>query len=481
MFQKHKWAETILVYGLVILCTAVLVSLCFNDGLDYDESFSYSIIRDNSFFRIPEGLLASPFSDVIPLWYMMLKAWTMIFGDSFVVCKMFTVAGNTATMLLGATVVRKNWGFKTAVLFIVPAGLAPGLQHIGVNIRMYSWTVFLVTACALCAYEIQKNSKKWQLWVLFFLLTVSGLFCHHFTGFSYLFIYLYLLIELCKHDKKAIWKVVVCGIFALVPFAVWLSISNFFALRSNTGMRFDSKLNLYEFFQFVFQTSIPKSMEIGVSIFVLTAIMFFLLRKRFQERERGFVVTCLLSFILSYVLSAIMASFSAHFIIPRHTMHALALLWLGIAIVLPRINTAICVFGMSYLVAMCGAAYSYQHNVEYLTIPYLEETEAFIAENMMPGDVVIYNVDGMFATLYGCYMPQQEFMNFFQLSDEDIQALAGKRVWFFLCRPDFFTEEQESQFHITYENMGHYGFQIISDCTDFDLLRIEVQGRENVQ
>lgn len=476
VMQKYNWIKAILAYGTVLCCTVVLVSLCFNEGLDYDEAFSYSIIRDNTFWGIPGGLLDSSYNDVIPLWYMLLKAWTILFGDSFVVCKMFTVAGSVATMLLGASIVRRNWGLRTAILFIIPAGLAPSLMHVGVNIRTYSWTVFLITACALTAYELAGNSDKLKLWFALFLLTAAGLFCHHFTAFNYLFIYLYLFESLFRRDKKKIWKMMICGIGALVPFSLWLIVSDFFSLTETAGAEVGSKVDLYELFQAIFETTDEWSMEIGVGIFALTIVMFVLLGKRFQEGERGFVWLCLFSFIASYVLSALLASASSHFIVPRHTMHAMALLWLGIAVVLPRINKAAFLSGLLYLIAMCGDNYDLQYNWEYATIPYLEETKEFIAENMETGDIVISNVDGRFATVYGCYMPEQEFLTLWQMTDDDIQALTGKRVWFFLCNSDFFTEAQQEKYHIVYENRGHYGFQIIDNCTDFDLLWIEIQG-----
>lgn len=126
---------------------------------------------------------------------------------------------------------------------------------------------------------------------------------------------------------------------------------------------------------------------------------------------------------------------------------------------------------------MCGANYQDSYRTEYNTIPYLEETKEFIADNMQPGDIVIYNTtEEMYHTLYGCYMTEQEFLHFPEIDDADIQELAGKRVWFALSRPDFFTEEQQQKYGITYENKGHYGFQIIADCTDFDLLWVEIKG-----
>lgn len=80
LLQRYSWIKWLLVYGTVVFCTAVLISLCFNEGLDYDESFSFSIVHDNKLGGIAEGILASPYNDVIPLWYIALKIWTCILG-----------------------------------------------------------------------------------------------------------------------------------------------------------------------------------------------------------------------------------------------------------------------------------------------------------------------------------------------------------------------------------------------------------------
>lgn len=476
--RKHNKIKQIFLYGVVLCCSAVLVSLCFNEGIDYDEAFSFSIIHHSpDVTGVIDELLASPYSDVIPLWYMALKLWTMIFGESFVVCKMFTVLGSVCTMMLGATVVRRNWGFKTALLFIIPAGLAPGLMHVGVNIRTYSWTVFLVTACALTAYEIVRRPKCRQLWLLLFLTTVTGLLCHHFTAFSYLFIYLYLFVELLRREQKSVWKLFACGFAALIPFGIWLYISDFLRMSDAEGELLGTKkVLLYDWKEFIFQTFIPKSADMGMLILILGVVLFVLFWKRFEKQDRSFILLGLFVFLCSYVLSAILSTASNHFIAPRHTMHTQALLWLGLAIILSRINVGVYLSGLLYVIGLCGSNYSENYNVEYQTSPYLEETKAFIAENMQAEDIVIFNSDKMFATVYECYMPNREYVYFPEMTEEDIQSLAGKRVWFMLCRPDFFSEEQQQQYGITYENMGHYGFQLIADCTDFDMLRIEIEG-----
>lgn len=473
LLKRAKWVKQVLLYAIVVVCTAVLISLCFNEGVDFDEAFSYRMVHDNSIPEIVHNLMTTEYRDIIPLWYCAMKVWVTFFGESFFAYKMFTILGNVATMLLGTTIVRRNWGYKTAVLFAIPAGIAPAIMHIGINIRTYSWTVFLVTACALIAYQITLKSDSKKMWGLLFITTLAGLFCHHFTAFAHLFIYVYLLIALFIKDRKSVWKVIACGGGALVPFIWWLLASGFFTLTTGTHDDVNlSKLSLYDFFQFTFKTSYKETVALGFFFFVLMVIVAICLRKRFESNLWGFVLICLNMFIVSYFVSAILSSLSSHFITPRHTMHSIALLWLGVAILLPRINKAICVWGLCFIIGLCTLGYELCYNTEYKTIPYLEETQAFIEKNMQPGDIVIYNAEEKFDLLYGCYMPEQEFLHLTEV--QELKEYAGKRVWFFMCTQEFFTEEQMQDYNITYENVGHYGFQIIENCTDFDLLRVHV-------
>jgi hypothetical protein len=74
-------------------------------------------------------------------------------------------------------------------------------------------------------------------------------------------------------------------------------------------------------------------------------------------------------------------------------------------------------------------------------------------------------------------MPDQTFIPLKKVGD--IQELAGKRVWYFSTDWQvFFSEDDVETYGITSQNMGHYGFQIMDNCTDFDILRLEIRGAE---
>ena len=116
------------------------------------------------------------------------------------------------------------------------------------------------------------------------------------------------------------------------------------------------------------------------------------------------------------------------------------------------------------------SSYGISYHEEYSTIPHLEETKAFIAENMEPGDVVVYDTDSRFGQLFGCYMPDQIFYTMEEVPD--LEELVGKRVWYFQCFGHLL--EESDKYTVTYENMGHYGFQYMDGNTDFDILKVNI-------
>ena len=192
--KKHK-IETIALWMILILCTAVLFSLCLNEGIDYDEAYSYRTAHDNTMLGIIRVVLDAHDTDV-PVWYMGLRLWSFLVGDGIIAYKMFALLGTVLSMLLGPTVIRKQWGSKTAALYMILVSLSPAMMKISVNNRMYSWTVFGVTVCGLTAYFLREHMNSRILWMILFLTTFCGIFSHYFTAFSYLFIYLLSLIHI---------------------------------------------------------------------------------------------------------------------------------------------------------------------------------------------------------------------------------------------------------------------------------------------
>lgn len=458
--------------------TAILITLCFDEGVDLDEAYSYTTVRGNSLLGIGRDILAANDTDV-PLYYIGLYLWTRVFGESFLACRLFSVAGTVASMLLGVTVIRRLWGNRTSFLFLLFSGLTPAMIHVGVNIRMYSWTIFLITLCALEIYFLVREPDRGRLWFALSLTTFAGLFSHYFTAFSYMFLYLWLLLEMIHRKQRGIWKLFLCGGIPLIPTAVWFAASGILQFAgSENGASYVQNISWETFFSFLFFTRLEYSVLLGSGVFLLALFALFGLRKKYGGTEWRFIFFSLLNMPCSYVAAGVAASLGSHFFIPRHVMHSIGLLWLAMAIILSRVNLPTYGFSILFTAVMAGAAYRAEYALSYDTTPYLEDTMKFAADHFQEGDIVIYNADGRFGMLYSCYLPELTYLCFWELDDpeEMLREAEGERVWFFQSQERWFSAEIIERFGITYENLGHYGFQIMDGSTEFDVLRLEIRG-----
>ncbi|MBR1772142.1 MAG: glycosyltransferase family 39 protein [Lachnospiraceae bacterium] len=506
-WKEQNWVWMILLCTVLVICVGILLTLCADEGIDYDEAYSYQAARDYTQLGIVQKMIDDYDTDV-PLYYNALRIWISLFGGighRFFAARLFSVAGAVASMLLGITVVRRNWGGWTALFFMIATTLAPAMLHVSVNIRMYSWTNFLVTAAALLVYGILQAPERKSRWILLGLCTAAGLFSHYFTAFAFALLYLFLLVALLRRGSKSWRSVFVCGGLPVAALVGWMVVSGFFHfVKTDSGEVEIKKLTVKGLLYYLFQTDMQYDLAIGVTLvataFVGAAVCLCLFagRRKAQgsdghtmrnsvntedvqaDRLLGcYAMMCIAVVFISYFAGLLLSSFASHFFIARHIMHATGIMWLGVAIVLPRISWQTYAAGLLVLLCMCHANYDRQYESAYRDTPYLEDTKVFIATQMEPGDIVIYSSPKQYYRLYLCYMPEQEFLWLKELTDDQIQALAGRRVWYFSTNwKEYFTDEQVERFAIRSENVGHYGFQIMNNCTDFDLLRLTIGGAQ---
>lgn len=474
----RKWFREFMIWGTIGACTLIMVTLCFDKGMDFDEAFSYSTTYGKSLKEIWERIVSAQDVD-IPFWYWCLRIWTMIFGESWLVYKLFPLAGTVATMILGATVVRRNWGYMAAFLFVVPVSMSSAMLHISVNVRYYSWTVFVVTACGLLAYSIVTKGAVWWKWLLLFLLTFAGTFSHYYTAFCFVVIYLYLFMELFRTKKKEIWKIFVCGGLAVIPTILWLWKTGTLSRESSGSALSLELIDFKDLFTFMFETNIAFSVAMGTGLLLMSFLGLLIFQRRWKAEERIFLYMCLLMVPVTYIMGAVISSGSAHFYTPRHVMHGMGLMWLVIAIVLSRINWKVFVGVVLFYAATTMSSYSINFDMEYNRTPYIEQTLDFIEGEMQAGDIVIYNAEIAFVMLYKCYMPEQEFIHVSNITD--LQDLVGKRVWYFNSNSDMFSYELWENYDLAQQFKGHYGFQIINNCTDFDVYEWKISRKTDAE
>lgn len=206
-----KTKENIISYGLVLIGSIIYISLVFNKNVWLDEAFTASLVRTDM-----AGVLSRSMADTLPpLYNILLKISTDIFGYYVPVMKMTSVIPMIIIMLLSATVVRRQHGFKTSALFTIAMFTMPNLLFFGVEIRMYSLGLLFATASGIYSYEVITNYNKKNLAIFSIVSALAG-YSHHFAFVSVGFVFLFMLIYYFVLERENIKRWFLCFLFTMV-------------------------------------------------------------------------------------------------------------------------------------------------------------------------------------------------------------------------------------------------------------------------
>lgn len=136
------------IYWLILICLAVrLIGL--NQSLWLDEAISANVSKNFSYSQIITSFSPSDFHP--PGYYLMLKAWTGVFGNSEISLRMPSVIFSLATIYI----VYLLGGIWPAML----TGFNPLLVYYSQEARMYSMAAFWLTLAVYCLV------KKKYIWL----------------------------------------------------------------------------------------------------------------------------------------------------------------------------------------------------------------------------------------------------------------------------------------------------------------------------
>lgn len=209
MKQKITWRQGLgmlfLAAGLILLGNSIRMSFC-ND-IWYDELFTMGLIQHSY-----GELTAFTAQDVHPpLYYYIVKLVLEL-------CKLIMPAVNTVIMAKIVSVIpyfllffyavfylRKRFGLFSSGLFFFCILAMPQMSAYTVEIRMYSWSLFFVTAAYFHAYELIQGirSKRWYLHgVAFVCYGLAAAYTQYFACVAVIMLYFGLLLWFLIYKKK---------------------------------------------------------------------------------------------------------------------------------------------------------------------------------------------------------------------------------------------------------------------------------------
>ena len=464
---KFRW-EKVLLFAEGILCAVLLISVCFNNNVWWDEASTIDLVINNTWKEI---LLYTAKDVHPPLYYFMVKLTTIIFGNSLFVIKMVSVFANIAMMVLGITKIYKRFGLKTASLFIFLSCFAPQMAAHGVMVRMYSWASFFVLASAVYGYEVLCENRKSD-WILFVLFSLGGAYTLYFACVSISCIYLSMLIAVLVKRRellKRFWCAVLAVIVGYLPWLYMFFRMTFGGLGENPENTEGETIGslLKNFWTWAFGCNIKGDTLIYGGLVFLAIIGAWLYgRKKKDKTEAFFVIVLCIVPTYTIFFGMIMNHMAGRMLLNRYIEPSLVLVWLACAVGLSRYRNRLFYAAFACIVLLGIENYRFVYHDEYDIAPLIHETEDFIETQMKPGDVVVYELEP-YEVMYAYYMPQQELIYY---KDLDLEQYQRKSFWYIDAWGGYFDTETAERYQLQKEECGNFGIQSM----DFKIYRITV-------
>lgn len=185
--------------SVIFIGSLILFGGCFQNSLWFDEAYSVGMMEQDV-----RGILKWSSGDVHPpLYYLMLKLFTWVFGKSLYAMRIFSASGAVLLPLLGYTHVRKDFNENIGFWFSFCTLFCGSSVVYGLQIRMYTWAAFFVALTALFGHRLFQKSDIRKNSILFVASSVLAAYTHYFALFAVAAINIWLLSGVGK-DKAAL-------------------------------------------------------------------------------------------------------------------------------------------------------------------------------------------------------------------------------------------------------------------------------------
>ncbi len=439
----------------------------------------FSIWFDETFSMM---LVTLPFSQAIeialndvhpPLYYIILKLFVKIFS-SFIPLEIISRLVSTIPMylivILSYKKVRKMFDWLTAGLFTLCIITMPQLMLYSVEIRMYSWGLFFITASFIYAYDIYKNGFDLKNMGILTFLTICSAYTHYFSAIASFSIYLYLLIFLIRNRREYLKYFFTSTAISILAYVPWIFIVfNQYSLIQNR--LWIDPISFKTIISYVYYVLSPANILVrGDEILSPTIlgtiflIIFIFLVFKVKDKYSINGILILVSVVLIGVLISITVKpfFHARYMIP-----SLGCFWLAFSILLSKIydNKKLFIPILIFVLIIGAVGCVYFINIESQLASDTQKEFSEINDVIGSGNIVAVDNGNMYVELLGYYSKDNHYLcwieNFSQslyqaLDDPGIKGEieAGSHVFYIDYDQENIDELQK--YNLTLEFKGEY-------------------------
>ncbi len=208
-----------LYFCVLMLCGAgIYTSMLFGTDVWFDEAYTYGMLR-NGFFDICRITAADVHP---PLYYILLKLFTMPFPDAFLASKIFSLIPLLIIMLIGGIQLEKLFDKKVSLCYMGMFLLFPFIMPYAVEVRMYSLAAMFTFITSIYAYKSYFGGSRKDL-IIMTLAGAAAAYTHYFALVVVCVIYLILLIAIWRYQRDGMLKKwILCAAASVVLYLPWM-------------------------------------------------------------------------------------------------------------------------------------------------------------------------------------------------------------------------------------------------------------------
>ncbi len=473
--KKVKVLLPYVIAGALCLCVAIPVR---SNSVVLDEAYSVNLVRGSL-----REIISGAARDVHPpLFYLLLKlaAW-LAGGESLVLYRAVTVLATCLNLLvLGATVIRRRWGSRTAVFYLLWFGAAYGTFEYSTLIRMYSWGALWVAAAGLAVVFFYEKEQMRYL-ALSIVLTLASMYTHYYAVIAVFFSWLLLLLLVLLRKRKMIWHVLTGGILIVLGYWPWLRVW-YIQSRRVAGDFWMSDFDWIDWFNAPAQLMESSLKGIGTLLYFL--VFVFVIDSFLNKRWKALLF--LMVFVGTMVTGALVSVLITPMWSNRYLYVAWGMLSLFMALAAGQIQGPYRWVPQIVLgVVLCCACYFSVKNIlaDEMITGNADEWVAYLREEVDGDAILIIDDPWEHCTVFYYYLPGAEILMTEDVNVETIRSKLDKaeekQIWYIAdyVQIKYGVEKMESllnQFGYTLNSVGNY----VIKYKNLELFKVEAIKNE---
>jgi uncharacterized membrane protein len=214
-WQRHERKIQILAPTLLGVLYIILCAVNLRQSVWFDESYGAYLTRF-SFGEIWEMTAVDVHP---PLYYFLLKLWTMLFGHTDFGMRFMSVFLGAIAIVFAWQWLKRKFGVKPALLATLLMAISPMMIRYGQEMRMYTLAMAIIFG-ATYVLQLAIDTKKRRYWVVYGVLMALGMWTHYFVALIFLAHLVYLIYI---YRKKIFQKNIILSYgLAVALYVPWL-------------------------------------------------------------------------------------------------------------------------------------------------------------------------------------------------------------------------------------------------------------------